>query len=227
MSKSTILIVEDDAVILKTNRKALEIEGYRVLEAADLTAGRVQMEREIPDLIVLDILLPDGNGLRYCEELRSKSGVPILFLSALNTKADLITGLQAGGDDYIPKPYDMDVFLARVEALLRRSRLTGQGEEILCIGSLKLDTLSLRAFLKERDLLLKPREFALLATLAKNKGAFISTEALYKTVWGMEPASDTRTVKEHISRLRRKLGGLSPVRIESERGKGYCLKQLK
>lgn len=222
----TILIVEDDADILKANCKALKLEGYHVLAAQTLSAGRELMEREGPDLVILDILLPDGNGLDYCEELRGRNSVPILFISALNTNENIVAGLRAGGDFYFPKPYDMDVFLAQVDAILRRDSIIGHEDGLLYIGELKLDTLSRRAFLNEQDLLLKPREFAVLEILAKNKDTFFSAEQLFKTIWGMDTVNDTRTIKEHISRLRRKLGYSSSIRIESERGKGYCLKQV-
>jgi DNA-binding response OmpR family regulator len=226
MNQATILMVEDDPIILRTNREVLEMEGYRVLEAENLTAGRSIIEREPPDLIILDIMLPDGNGLEYCEELRGKSSVPILFLSALGSYKDIASGLHAGGDNYLAKPYDMEVFLAQIEAMLRRSRLAVQEETDLYFGTLKLDTVSRRAFLNNEDLLLKPREFSLLEVLLKNNNSFVPAEKLYEKAWGMNAADDTRTVKEHISRLRKKLGDSSPVSIESERGKGYCMKQL-
>lgn len=162
--------MEDDADILKTNSKGLGLAGYHVLMASTLSAGCDFMERETPDLIVQDVLLPDGNGLTYCEELRSKSNVPILFLSSLSTSEDIVAGLRAGGDCYFPKPYGMDVFLAEVDAMLRRSKSMTHKDETLYFGELKLDTVSRRALLGEKDLLLKPREFALLAVLVKEKG---------------------------------------------------------
>ncbi len=123
MKPPTILIVEDDYDILRANRTALVLKGYSVLEADTLKKGRRFVKELSPDLIILDILLPDGNGLAYCEELRGKNDVPILFLSALNTKKDVLAGLRAGGDDYMSKPYDMDELILRVDALLRRTKL--------------------------------------------------------------------------------------------------------
>jgi DNA-binding response OmpR family regulator len=221
MKKATILIIEDDRDILNANRAALELIGYDVLTAETLSKGQSIAEELLPDLIILDILLPDGNGLSYCEELRGKSGIRILFLSALNTKADVLAGLRAGGDDYIAKPYDMDELLLRVETLLRRGKLIGQDEPPLRLGGLELDFTSQRALLCGRDILLKPKEFALLAILAREPERTIPTSELYKKVWGMNMAGETHTVKEHISRIRSKLGVDSGLSVISERGKGY------
>lgn len=225
MKKAAILIVEDDHDIRSANCAALKLEGYLVMEADTLTKGRSLVEEFSPDLIILDILLPDGNGLRYCEELRGKSGIRILFLSALNTKADSLAGLRAGGDDYISKPYDMDELLLRVEALLRRGKLIGLEEQVLRLGGLELDFVSRRALLNGRDILLRPKEFALLEILAHNYGRTVAIHELYEKVWGMDAAGDVRTVKEHISRIRSKLGENSTFSIVSERGRGYCLER--
>lgn len=223
MKKSTILIVEDDTDILNANRTALELEGYLVLEADTLKKGQMMVKEHSPDLIMLDILLPDGNGIVLCEELRCENSIRILFLSALGTKADVLSGLRAGGDDYIAKPYDMDELILRVEALLRRGKLIGREEPPQVLGRLTLNHTSRRAFLSGRDILLKPKEFALLAVLADNSGEAIPAEELYKKVWGLDISGDVRTVKEHISRIRSKLGAENDFSIVSERGKGYRL----
>ena len=222
MKKATILIVEDDTDILSANRAALELEGYDVLAADTLSKGRTFAEKLSPDLIILDILLPDGNGLTYCEELRG-NGIRILFLSALNTKENVLAGLRAGGDDYISKPYDMDELLLRVETLLRRGKFIGQEESPLHRGVLELDFTSQRALLCGRDILLKPKEFALLVVLARDPGRTVSTAELYKKVWAMDMAGDAHAVKEHISRIRSKLGSGSGLFVVSKRGKGYRL----
>lgn len=228
MNKAAVLIIEDDPVILKTNCKALEMQGYVVLSADTLAKGRSIAIKEAPDLIILDVLLPDGNGLDYCGELRMTSDIPILFLSALGTSDFVIAGLQAGGDDYISKPYDMEVFLAKVEAILRRCNRTGEfeGSESLQLGSLRLDTCARRAYLNEQDLLLKPREFVILEVLIKQKGVPITAAELYKRVWALDNSGDVRTVWVHISTLRSKLG--DPLRtgglqLLSHRNSGYFL----
>lgn len=217
-------MIEDNPAILRTNRMSLELEGYRVLTAETLTKGREIARQERPDLIMLDILLPDGNGLEYCRELFGQAGPRILFLSALNTPQDVITGLRAGGDDYITKPYLLEELLARVEALLRRPILTGAEPPFLRLGPLELsNTAGLgRAYLYGNDLLLTPKELSLLIILLQKQGQYIPSQELYEQVWGMK-AVDTRTVKQHIHRLREKLGAAAPVAIEAEQGKGYRL----
>ena len=224
MTKKTILIIEDNPAILRTNRMKLELEGYRVLAASTLMKGRELMNREHPDLILLDILLPDGNGLEYCRELFKKDGPRILFLSALDTPQDIITGLRAGGDDYMTKPYLLEELLARIETLLRRSAAAPTETASLRIGPLELNrTAGLsRAYLYGDDLLLTPKELSLLSILLQRQGQYVSSQELYSQVWGMK-AVDTRTVKQHIHRLREKLGKTAPVAIESEQGKGYCI----
>lgn len=131
------------------------------------------------------------------------------MVSALNTNGDLVMGLHVGGDDYLPKPYDLDILITKVVALLRREKLSSRDNVSLCIGVLKLDILSRRAFINGQDFLLKPKEFALLEVLIMNKGKYIGTEELYEKVWGMDTANDIRTVKAHVSHLRRKLDGQS------------------
>jgi DNA-binding response OmpR family regulator len=193
------------------------------MEADTLSKGRQIVEEYLPDLIILDILLPDGNGLQYCEELRGKSGIRILFLSALNTKSDLLAGLRAGGDDYMAKPYDMDELLLRVEALLRRGKPIRVDEPAITMYGLEMNFVSRRALLDGRDLLLKPKEFSLLEMLVRSQGKTVPVEELYAKVWNMNAAGDVRTVKEHISRIRSKLDENSTLTIVSKRGKGYHL----
>lgn len=227
MEPTTILLIEDDIMILKTNKKALELQGYRVLCANTLIKGSILMEHEIPDLVILDVLLPDGNGLDYCAALQGKRNVPILFLSALGTSGHILAGLRAGGDDYIAKPYDMDLFLAKVEALLRRtSMLRNYKNASLCMGDLRLDLSLRRAYVNEKDILLKPREFALLEILMKQNGKPIPAVELYQRVWGLGSEGDVRTIWVHISTLRSKLG--NPEEKEtpyllSSRNNGYFL----
>jgi len=217
-------MIEDNPAILRTNRMKLELEGYRILAAETLAKGRELMQRERPDLILLDILLPDGNGLDYCRELFGQDGPCILFLSALDTQQDIITGLRAGGDDYMTKPYLLEELLARVEALLRRSSSSRIEPPSLHIGPLELSNKAgwFRAYLDGNDLLLTPKEMSLLSILLKRQGQYVSSQELYEQVWGMK-AVDTRTVKQHIRRLREKLSSAAPIIIEAEQGKGYRL----
>lgn len=216
--KQTILLVEDNPDIIKINRTALDMSGYRVLVAGTLEQGRGLLEQEHPDLIILDILLPDGSGLSFCEEVRKTSGMPILFLSALGENRDIVNGLLRGGDDYLPKPYDLDVLLARVEALLRR---TGNGAEtIVTRGALTMDTVSQCVMVNGIDILLTPKEFAILLYLVQNEGHEVQTELLYKAAWRRPMANDTRAVKTAVSRLRKKIEPAG-FQINFVRGAGY------
>lgn len=219
-NNATILMIEDNPDILRANAAELRMENYRVLEADMLEAGRALAQRERPDLILLDILLPDGSGLDYCREIFGQNAPRILFLSAMNTPEDVIAGLRAGGDDYMTKPYLMQELLARIEAILRRAQITKPEPQTLRIGWLELNTAAGRAYLAGEDLLLTPKEYALLEALLARRGQFIASGQLYRLVWGME-AVDTRPIRQHIRRLREKLGESAPVFIESEQGTGY------
>lgn len=218
----TILLVEDNPHIMKINSDTLTEAGYRVLEATTAARARVLFEREAPDLIVLDIMLPDGDGLELCRSIRGDSDVPILFLSARRKNVEIVAGLRAGGDDYLPKPYDLGVLLARIEALLRRAAAAKAAESPpLKFGALEICVTPRRALLHGIDLLLEPKEFALLEILAENRDRYTSADELYRRVWGMQAAGDTRTVKVRISCIRRKLGDEFDIRTEW--GKGYRL----
>lgn len=217
-----IMLVEDNPEINKTNRRMLELNGYKVLTADTLKKAWEHVWRENPDLIVLDIMMPDGSGLDFCRELRAHDGaMPILFLTALDENADVVTGLRAGGDDYLAKPYDYNVLLARIEALLRRAQY-GYVENI---GSYQIDHVAQRVYRDGEDMLLKPREFALFCLFAENPGAYFTPGVLYERIWGGSALEDVRTVYAHVSSLRKKLGlyGDATIDIEQKRGKGYRL----
>jgi len=218
----TILLVEDNPDIMKINRSALAMRGCRVLEAETVEQGRELMEKENPDLIILDILLPDGNGLDFCEELRKDNNVPILFLSALGGNQDIVNGLIKGGDDYLPKPYDLDVLLARVEALLRRAGR--KPEAVITVGALTLDTVSQRVTLNGEDIVLAQKEFALLLLFTQNEDKIMSAEYIYKNAWGQPMAGDKNAVRMAISRLRGKIEP-SGYDISAIRGKGYIFEK--
>lgn len=219
----TILLIEDNPHIMKINRLTLVERGYSVLEASTVAEGRDLMNSECIDLIILDIILPDGNGLDFCRKVREVRNIPILFLTALGDSSDVVNGLVSGGDDYMTKPYDLDVLAARVDVLLRRNRQ----DVIQHIGSLELNTVSSRAYLCGEDLCLTHMEYSILEYLVKNREWYTSAEELYEKLWDMEVSGDVRTVWEHISRIRKKLNGKSSVAIVSGRGKGYRIADTK
>ena len=219
---ANILLIEDNRDIMKINASALNMRGYTVLCAGTLEEGRDLLLFHSVDLIVLDVMLPDGNGIAWCRKVKAVSDVPILFLSALGESADIIAGLRAGGDDYLSKPYDLEVLAARIE-----TRLRGAAQpRYLHFGPLRLDTLSLTAFLKEEDLLLTQKEFSVLLLLIKNANHTIDKEQLYRSVWGQPLAGDGRALYTVISRLKKKLEQKeSGISIALQRAEGYRLER--
>jgi len=221
MNTPLILVVEDDKNISRATRAMLELEGYRVYTAETLADGKSLTEKYKPDLIILDILLPDGNGLDYCRTLRShNNGGRILFLSALNTHEDVINGLRAGGDDYLAKPYLTDELLLRIKALLRRGRIGA--DELEQTGPFTWNRLSRQVTAVGRDLLLTPREYAVLELLCGEPGRYFTPEEIYKAVWNSEPLEILSPVHNHIYSLRQKLAG-SGAEICSTRNRGYMI----
>ena len=215
---NTVLLVEDDGHIMKINQNMLAKAGHRVLKAGTLSVAVVAFETENPDLIVLDILLPDGNGIEWCKRIRGDSHVPpILFLSTLKDKFDILEGLKAGGDDYLTKPYDLDIFVARAELLLQRA---SRVPEVVKKGTLRLEITSGQAFLSGQNMGLSPKEFALLLNFAQNENKVISAETLYKKIWGHPMGEDNQALRKTVSRLRSKLED-SEFIIEFEWKEGY------
>ena len=221
---STILLVEDNPHIMKINAEALSMYGYEILRAATAAECRDAMRWHPVDLVVLDIMLPDGNGVELCRELKERYHVPILFLSALGDNRDVVEGLRAGGDDYLAKPYDLEVLAARIEARLRQERTKSR---YISYGNLRLDTLSGCGYLDDTDLLLTQKEFAVLRLLVHHAGETVSKQKVLREVWNMDTEDDNRALWTLISRLRRKLNSeKSRLEISSKRGDGYTLEQI-
>lgn len=216
-----ILLVEDNEQIMQGNERMLKRRGYEVIKALTLAEARIAIQEQMPDLFVLDIMLPDGSGLDFMVELRKYSQTPILLLTGLTTPDDIVRGLTAGGDDYLPKPYDFGVLLARVEALLRRSQ---QVPERIHKGRLCLDVTADVATLDGADLLLSQKEFSLLLIFVQNEERFISAEYLYEKVWKQAMVGNSNTLKTTINRLREKIKS-SDYRIAWSRGEGYCFER--
>ena len=214
----TILLVEDDPGITRLNRGLFEGAGYRVKEANSLSQAAWVLNEETPDLIVLDVMLPDGNGVDFCHSLRSESDKPpILFLSVKKQAPEIVEGFRAGGDGYLPKPYDIDVLLANAEALIRRSE---QIVPRLIKGGLELDLVSDAAYLYGEDMMLTQKEFALLLLFAQTPGKAMSPEYLYERVWKKPMIDDDCAVKNTVYRLRKKLKPTG-MDIVFQRNKGY------
>ena len=217
------MLIEDDVDIQIINRNLFENAGYNVIGAQTLKEALSYLQSNTPDLIILDIMLPDGSGLDFCRELRgSRSVPPVLLLSAKSQSPDIVEGLRAGGDAYLSKPYDLDVLLANAEALLRR---TENITEKLIKGPLMLDILADIAYLDGENMSLSPKEFSLLLLFAQNEGVVMSAYYLYEKIWKAPMGSDSQAIKKSISRLRSKLDGKG-FRIESQYGEGYYFESI-
>ena len=221
---SKILIVEDEATVRDTLALNLRAEGYTVLAAGDGATGLRLAREEDPDLVVLDLMLPELDGLSLTRMLRRDSQVPIIMLTARGTEMDKITGLETGADDYVVKPFSLGELLARVRANLRRATTdTRAAAARLQAGDLVLDLLGRRATLAGEEVKLTHREFDLLAELMRNQGAVLSRDLLLTRVWGYDYVGDSHTVDVHIRWLREKIEAdpSAPQRLTTVRGVGY------
>ncbi len=221
MTRRTILIVEDEEPIRRGLRTTLESEGYDVLEAPDgLTALSMGL-REDPDLVVLDVMLPKRDGLEVCRVIRRDSAVPVVMLTARTDAIDVVVGLESGADDYVTKPFEMPILVARVRAALRRVQLTEPAETVT-LGPLHIDIPGHRVVMDDEEISLTPTEFRLLVELARRPQQVFTREMLLEKVWGYGYLGDSRLVDVAIQRLRAKLNqGGAPDLIETVRGVGY------
>ena len=222
-----VLIIEDDANLLETIKYNLRKDGYDVVTASDGEQALEVARKEKPSLLILDIMLPKLNGFEVCRILRKEATVPILMLTAKADETDKIVGLEIGADDYMTKPFSMRELMARVRAMLRRSKMgePPTGPELIKIGDIEVDIARHRASLAGTKLELSPKEFDLLAFLVRNKGLVFSREQLLEKVWGYDFAGDTRTVDVHIRWLRQKIetDAGHPKYLVTIRGTGYKL----
>ncbi len=221
-----ILIVDDDPQLLFVVRVALERQGYRVFEAPDGKAGLDLALTERPDLLVLDIDMPGLTGIEVCQELRRLHfEAPILMLTGRTLLDDKVTGLNAGADDYLAKPFEPREFLARVQALVRRHHRTTEQPAILVFDQLVIDLRRRAAHQAGKPIEFTKTEFAILELLAKSPGRPVSRETLLDIVWGYTRFPNTRTVDTHVWRLRKKIGdgGDEPRWIKRVHGQGYLL----
>ena len=214
----SVLLIEDNEDIQAVNQRFLTRRGYTVRLAFSLSEARRHIKENKPDVIVLDIMLPDGSGLDFLSELKEQgSSIPVLLLTALSESSDEVKALEEGGDDYLAKPYENKVFIARIEALLRRAERV---PETVTKGVLKLETYSGQASLNGENLNLTRKEFDIILLLAQNEDRLLSTEFLYEKVWGQPLLDDNNAIRTIMSRLRTKIE-LSDYVIEPVRGKGY------
>ncbi|MCW5883265.1 MAG: response regulator transcription factor [Anaerolineae bacterium] len=228
MTAPTILLVEDDDDIAEPLLFGLRSEGYRALHAPDGPRGLEMARAAAPDAILLDVMLPGMDGFTVCRLLRQESAVPILMLTARGQEVDRVTGLELGADDYIIKPFSFRELVARVRAILRRrdlDREDGTPVPRLAVGAIAIDRAARRAWRGERPLDLTPREFDLLAALARQAGQALPRQALLDQVWGLDWIGDPRTLDVHIRWLREKIEDdpSTPRYLQTVRGYGYRL----
>jgi len=237
-----ILLVDDEPVLVETIAYNLEQAGYQVVTAADGASALEAAHRETPDLIILDIMLPEMDGLEVCRQLRRESETattPIMMLTAKGDEIDKVVGLEVGADDYVIKPFGRRELLARVRALLRRAdygRHQAQGapaedepaepprqQRELAAGPLRIDVAGRRVFCRGQEIELQPKQFDLLVYLVRNRGTVLTRDQLLHNVWGYEYAGDTRTVDVHVRWLREKIeeDAANPRLLQTVRGVGY------
>jgi two-component system, OmpR family, response regulator RegX3 len=226
--RRTILMVEDEASITVPLAEALEREGFDTEVAHTVREALEATERTLPDLVLLDVMLPDGSGYDVCRRLRERSNVPIIMLTARGEETDRVVGLELGADDYVVKPFSAREVAARVRAVLRRADSTPAGTErrgARGVGPLRLDPDRRSASLDGAELDLTRKEFELLELLLREAGAVVSRERLIDEVWDVNWFGSTKTLDVHVSSLRRKLGddSASPRFIHTVRGVGFRL----
>jgi len=220
--KTRILVVEDDAALARVLRDTLSFEGFQVEWAPDAHRA-IEMAKEFAaDLVVLDVMLPDGDGFELCRHLQQGGRTPVIMLSARSQKADKLRGLALGADDYVTKPFDLEELLARIKVVLRRAR---PSIAQLTLGAVTIDFHALRATQGTEDIHLSYREFDVLRYLAERQGRVVSRNELLSQIWSYAEMPITRSVDHAIARLRKKIepDPRRPRFIHTVHGDGYCL----
>ena len=225
----TILVVDDEPTLRETLAENLEMEGFRVITAADGRQAIDRFHQYRPDLVVLDLMLPELSGIEVCRAIRRESGVPILMLTARDSELDKVVGLELGADDYVTKPFGLRELLARVRALIRRAERQAEvgPPATVELGSLEVDLAGHRLLRDGQALPVKPKAFELLAFLVQHPGQVFTREQLLEHVWGYEYAGETRTVDVHIHWLRSQIevDPSAPEVLQTVRGVGYVLRK--
>jgi|YNPBryBLVA2012_1023415.scaffolds.fasta_scaffold02584_2 two-component system KDP operon response regulator KdpE len=225
-----ILIVDDEQGMLQLIDALLTAHGFTTFMAMNGEQALALFHQVAPDLVILDIMMPDISGLDVCREMRRVSPVPILFLTAMDKQEHIVTGLHEGADDYVVKPFHAPELLARVHALLRRARMACPVVGVLRFanGELVINRAEQRVFARDREVALSPLEYNLLLFMAERAGHILPPETLYDAVWGASPDAGVPNVKWYVWRLRQKIESdpAHPRFILTERGKGYRFSPL-
>jgi len=224
----TMLVVDDEPTLRETLAEALEADGFQVVTAADGREALARFREHRPDLVVLDLMLPELSGIEVCRIIRHESGVPILMLTARSSELDKVVGLELGADDYVTKPFSLRELTARIRALLRRTdQPASDGLASVSIGDLTVDVAGHRLLRGGEPVPLKPKVFELLAFLVRHPGQVFSREQLLERVWGYDYAGETRTVDVHVHWLRAAIEPEpeSPALVQTVRGVGYVFRR--
>jgi two-component system response regulator RegX3 len=226
-SRPTVLVVDDEQSYRDALAVALEREGFAVELAADGVEALERFDATHPSLVLLDVMLPKLSGIDVCRELRTRTRVPIIMVTARNAEIDAVVGLEVGADDYVTKPFRLRELIARVRAGLRRSPTEdagdGTGAELLEVGDVRLDTARHEVFVRGELAALPLKEFELLELLLANAGRVLTRDVLIDRIWGPNYFGDTKTLDVHVKRLRTKIEDdpAHPARIVTVRGVGY------
>jgi DNA-binding response OmpR family regulator len=220
---ATVLVVDDEPIVREVVARYLRRDGHQTVEAADVPAARAALQTEKPSLVVLDLMLPGGDGLDLCREIRAGSQLPVIMLTARAEEADRIVGLELGADDYVTKPFSPRELTARVRTVLRRAGARSTAEPRLIFDALEIDRASREILVAGTPVRLTAKEFDLLAFLARHPRQVFSRQQLMDSVWGYEAAFETGTVTVHVRRLREKIerDPSQPRWIETVWGVGY------
>jgi two-component system, OmpR family, response regulator RegX3 len=229
LGRRTVLLVEDEESIVEPLREALGREGFDATVARTAAEALELARIEEPDAVLLDVMLPDGSGFDVCRELRSRSSVPIIMVTARGEEADRVVGLELGADDYVTKPFSAREVVARIRAVLRRAGARPEARDgergPLRVGELEVDVARRTASLRGAPLELSRKEFDVLALLAEEGGRVVTRERLLEDVWDTSWLGSTKTLDVHVSGLRRKLGDdpSAPAYLRTVRGVGFRL----
>ena len=230
MSEATVLVVEDEASFVEALTIGLRREGFDVVVATDGAEALDVFEATHPDLVLLDVMLPKISGIDVCRELRKKTKIPIIMVTAKGAEIDTVVGLEVGADDYVTKPYRLRELVARMRAVLRRTELSPAGDDagsfapgLVQVGGVSLDPDEHRVVVGDQEVALPLKEFELLHLLLVNAGRVLPRETLIDRVWGSDYVGDTKTLDVHVKRLRSKIENdpATPTRIVTIRGLGY------
>jgi DNA-binding response OmpR family regulator len=226
----TILVVDDEATLRETVVDALEAEGFTVIAAADGREALTRFRADRPDLVLLDLMLPELSGIEVCRIIRAESGVPIVMLTAKDSELDKVVGLELGADDYVTKPFSLRELSARIRALFRRAEKAATEQNPpsgVSIGDVQVDLAGHRLLRDGQVLPVKPKAFELLGFLLRNPGQVFTRDQLLERVWGYDYAGETRTVDVHVHWLRAQLepDPANPQFIHTVRGVGYVFRR--